>query len=185
MTKPFPFSHLMGRGANKEEEEEEEKAKKGRKAEDDKGDDKKTTEDQDDNKKPDSEDNKDDKQGDKKSSGDGGGGDGEDDDENKDVKKGRKAERARCAAIFGSQAAAGKADLAATLAFNTNMSAKEAITVLASLPASNQHVSLDQRMASVQQHHVGQDSKSAATGSGAQATADSMISLYNRINQGK
>ena len=56
----------------------------------------------------------------------------ETDEEKRAYKRGKKAERARCAAIFGSQHASGRADLAASLAFNTGLSASAAIKVLAS-----------------------------------------------------
>jgi hypothetical protein len=48
----------------------------------------------------------------------------------------RRRERARCAAIFGSKAAGRNPVLAANLAFNTNMTRKEALAVLESTPAA-------------------------------------------------
>lgn len=47
------------------------------------------------------------------------------------VAGGRKAERARCSAIFAVKAAGARPDMAATLAFSTRMSVKEASEVLA------------------------------------------------------
>lgn len=77
-------------------------------------------------------------------------GDDDDDDEKKDDKESRrgkastaeyrrgvKAERARCAAIFGAKAAAANVPLAASLAFETGMSADAAIRVLKGQPAPN------------------------------------------------
>lgn len=57
------------------------------------------------------------------------------------VAGGRKAERARCRAIFANKTAGVRPDVAATLAFSTRMSVKEATEVLASTatvaPAGN------------------------------------------------
>jgi hypothetical protein len=76
--------------------------------------------------------------------------DDDDEDEEKDDKESRrgkastaeyrrgvKAERARCAAIFGAKAAAANVPLAASLAFETGMSADAAIRVLKGQPAPN------------------------------------------------
>lgn len=69
-------------------------------------------------------------------------GDEKDDDEKDDdeemrgdgpVASVRKRERERCAAIFAAPSAAGRPDIAATLAFNTSLSRKEAISVLDSI----------------------------------------------------
>lgn len=106
-------------------------------------------------------------------------------DENKDVKKGRKAERQRCAAIFNSKHASGRPDLAATLAFTTRLSAKEAIrvmrangrTVTGSVATLTQpkRKTLQDRMASEQQPRVG-----VTGGKKGNSTAEKMMSLYNR-----
>lgn len=50
--------------------------------------------------------------------------------------KARLRERERCAAIFGSKHAAGKVELACSLAFDTSLTRKEAIAVLAKTPAA-------------------------------------------------
>lgn len=72
----------------------------------------------------------------------------EDDKEAKSFRAGRAAERKRCAAIFASPAAAGRPDLAATLAFGTNQTSAEAIAVLgaANTPLGRSRT-LDDRMA--------------------------------------
>lgn len=66
--------------------------------------------------------------------------DAEDDDEemrgNSACAKARRRERARCAAIFASPAAANNPVLAANLAFQTSMSRKEALAVLESTPGA-------------------------------------------------
>jgi hypothetical protein len=58
----------------------------------------------------------------------------EEDDRDPKARAARKRERARCAAIFGSKAAAGRVASAAHLAFNTKMTASQAIGVLKTLP---------------------------------------------------
>lgn len=108
-------------------------------------------------------------------------GDDEDDDENKDVKKGRRAERKRCARIFGSKAAAGRPDMAAHLAFNTRMSSSEAISTLKAMGAvqpATQRPSLDSRMRAEQQVRISPDAQAPAAGTAA-ALVHQMTSLYN------
>lgn len=75
----------------------------------------------------------------------------EDEKEAKGFRAGRLAERKRCAAIFSSPAAAGRPDLAATLAFSTRQSSAEAIAVLTTATAPGTQPrgrrTLDDRMA--------------------------------------
>ncbi|HCU0876707.1 TPA: hypothetical protein OUF71_003862, partial [Morganella morganii] len=107
--------------------------------------------------------------------------DAEDDDENKDVKKGRRAERKRCARIFGSKAAAGRPDMAAHLAFNTRMSSSEAISTLKAMGAvqpATQRASLDSRMRAEQQVRISPDAQAPAAGTAA-ALVHQMTNLYN------
>lgn len=192
MPKMSRFAHLLGRRAladesdeHDETEEEEEKGKKGQKAKgrkaeeekddpdaDDEDDDADADDDSDD---PDAEEDDDDK----------GAEDGDDDDDNKAVKKGRRAERNRCARIFGSKYASGNTALAASLAFDTGMSSKQAIRVMASSgvqagqTGGSARVSLDQRMAAVKNHHIGEDNKPASM-STPKGAASAMAALYNR-----
>lgn len=199
----FTFAHLIGRKAKATEEDDEKTRKaKGRRAEDD--DDEENAE----NDEPESEDHDDEKEGrkakkakSKKAKDDdedpdaeddenaeGDDEDAEDDEDNKDVKKGRRAERKRCARIFGSKAAAARPDMAAHLAFNTNLSSSEAISTLKSMggvsaPQSNRR-SLDARMREEEQVRLGQDAQVAPEGS-AEAVAQRMMSLYNRHKGGK
>lgn len=194
----FSFAHLLGlnkaakasraveeeeedQNAEEEDENEEDagksskKGKKAKKAEDDdpdaEDDDPDAEDDEDD---PDVEDDEDDPDAE------------EEEDENKDVKKGRKAERQRCAAIFSSKHAAGRPDLAATLAFTTRLSAKEAIRVMRSNGRTvmgatvelmqPKRQTLQDRMSKEPQPRVG------VTGGkkGGNSTAEKMMSLYNR-----
>lgn len=67
--------------------------------------------------------------------------DGDDDSDKEEMRgrspiaRARSRERARCSAIFMSRHAAGNPAMAAELAFNTTLSRKEAIAVLAAAPA--------------------------------------------------
>ncbi|KQN00562.1 hypothetical protein [Sphingomonas sp. Leaf25] len=89
----------------------------------------------------------------------------EDEKEAKGFRAGRLAERKRCAAIFSSPAAAGRPDLAATLAFSTRQSSAEAIAVLTTATAGGTQPrgrsTLDDRMAGRREARPG-------TGTGAQ-----------------
>lgn len=192
----FTFAHLIGRKAKATEEDDEKTHKaKGRRVEDD--DDEENAENDD----SEPEDQDDEKEGrkakkakSKKAEDDDEDPDAEDDDEdaeddedNKDVKKGRRAERKRCARIFGCKAAATRPDMAAHLAFNTNLSSSEAISTLKAMgstpaPQSNRR-SLDARMREEEQVRLGQDAQVAPEGS-AEAVAQRMTSLYNRHKGG-
>lgn len=192
----FTFAHLIGLGKKARASEEDENKKvrkaKGRKAEEDERDE----DAEDDEDREDAEEQDDEKQGHKakKAEGDdadpdaeddedaeGDDEDAEDDDENKDVKKGRRAERKRCARIFGSKAAAGRPDMAAHLAFNTRMSSSEAISTLKAMGAvqpATQRASLDSRMRAEQQVRISPDAQAPARGS-ADALVQQMTRLYN------
>lgn len=192
----FTFAHLIGLGKKARASEEDENKKvrkaKGRKAEEDERDE----DAEDDEDREDAEEQDDEKQGRKakKAEGDdddpdaeddedaeGDDEDAEDDDENKDVKKGRRAERKRCARIFGSKAAAGRPDMAAHLAFNTRMSSSEAISTLKAMGAvqpATQRASLDSRMRAEQQVRISPDAQAPAHGS-ADALVQQMTRLYN------
>ncbi|MEX9957883.1 hypothetical protein AB7W87_15215 [Providencia alcalifaciens] len=199
----FTFAHLIGRKAKATEEDDEKTRKaKGRRVEDDDEEenaenDDPESEDQDDekegrkakkakSKKAEDDDEDPDAEDDENAEGDDE--DAEDDEDNKDVKKGRRAERKRCARIFGSKAAAARPDMAAHLAFNTNLSSSEAISTLkamggASAPQSNRR-SLDARMREEEQVRLGQDAEVAPTGS-AVSIVNKMTSLYNSNKGGK
>ncbi|HEM8140359.1 TPA: hypothetical protein U2M34_003296 [Providencia rettgeri] len=199
----FTFAHLIGRKAKATEEDDEKTRKaKGRRVEDDDEEenaenDDSESEDQDDekegrkakkakNKKAEDDDEDPDAEDDENAEGDDE--DAEDDEDNKDVKKGRRAERKRCARIFGSKAAAARPDMAAHLAFNTNLSSSEAISTLkamggVSAPQSNRR-SLDARMREEEQVRLGQDAEVAPTGSAA-SIVNKMTSLYNSNKGGK
>lgn len=199
----FTFAHLIGRKAKATEEDDEKTRKaKGRRAEDDDEEesaenDDPESEDQDDekegrkakkakSKKAEDDDEDPDAEDDENAEGDDE--DAGDDEDNKDVKKGRRAERKRCARIFGSKAAAARPDMAAHLAFNTNLSSSEAISTLkamggVSAPQSNRR-SLDARMREEEQVRLGQDAEVAPTGSAA-SIVNKMTSLYNSNKGGK
>ncbi|MCG5369884.1 hypothetical protein L7834_009330 [Providencia rettgeri] len=194
----FTFAHLIGRKAKATEEDDEKTRKsKGRRVEDDDEEenaenDDLESEDQDDEKegrkakKAKSKKAEDDDDEDPDAEDDDE--DAEDDEDNKDVKKGRRAERKRCARIFGSKAAAARPDMAAHLAFNTNLSSSEAISTLKAMggapaPQSNRR-SLDARMREEEQVRLGQDAEVAPAGSAA-SIVNKMTSLYNSNKGGK
>ncbi len=181
----FTFAHLIGLG-KKARASEEDEDKKVRKAEEDEHDE----DAEDDENREDAEEQDDEKQGrkakkaeddDDDADAEGDEEDAEDDDENKDVKKGRRAERKRCARIFGSKAAAGRPDMAAHLAFNTRMSSSEAISTLKAMGAVQpvtQRASLDSRMREEQQVRISPDAQAPVRGS-ADALVQKMTGLYN------
>lgn len=195
MKNKFSFAHLLGlnkaaKASRAEEEEEEQNAeeeeeneegddkssKKGKKAKKANEDDPDAEEDDPDAEEddPDAEDDDDDPDAEE-----------DEEDENKDVKKGRKAERERCAAIFSSRHAAGRPDLAATLAFTTKLSAKEAIRVMrangrtvtggAVQLGQPKRQTLQDRMANEPHPKIGVNG-----GKSGGSTAEKMMSLYNR-----
>ncbi|WP_337660817.1 hypothetical protein [Serratia marcescens] len=194
------FAHLLGlnKKASEEEDDDKEKSKKAksRRAEEERDDeedaedddDRKDMED-DDDREPDAEDDDDDKEKGKKAKSRRAEEDDEDaeEDENRDVKKGRRAERKRCAAIFGSKHAAGRPDMAAHLAFNTRMSAREAIDTLATVgavaPQPQGRKSLDARMRESEQARLGPDGEKPATGKN--ALVSKMTSLYDTARGNK
>ncbi|AOM40501.1 hypothetical protein [Xenorhabdus hominickii] len=148
-------------GAEDDEEQDEEKeGKKGKKA-------KKAKSEDDEDDDPDAEDDDED--------------DDPDAEDDEDVKKGRRAERKRCARIFGSQYAAGRPDMAAHLALNTSMSASEAISTLKAMgtvQSQPYRASLDSRMQAEPPVRVGPDASQPATGS-PEALVSKMTGLYN------
>lgn len=108
----------------------------------------------------------------KKARADDKNGDG-DDDEKEDgpsARAGVMRERRRCAAIFGSRHASGRPDLAAHLAFNTTMSAAEAIGTMKTLVggekagARSARSTLADRMQAESVPNPGQGASAAPTG---------------------
>ncbi|QCO14001.1 hypothetical protein D3869_01445 [Azospirillum brasilense] len=180
-TSPFasknPFAHLLGRKpSGKKAEEDDRKDDTESKAEDDDADAEEgdETEDEDDKKSKKSkkaEDDSDD--GNAENDDSDGDGDTEEDSDKDNAKKasggkkgktyadGRAFERARCAKIFGCAAAADRPDVAARLAFNTDMNpdaAVEVLTVAAEAggrQSSRRTSGLSDRMASVPNPKVG------------------------------
>ncbi|CVA07099.1 hypothetical protein [Serratia marcescens] len=194
------FAHLLGlkKKASEEEDDDKEKSKKAksRRAEEERDDEEDAEDDDDredmeddDNREPDAEDDDGDKEKGKKAKSRRAEEDDEDaeEDENRDVKKGRRAERKRCAAIFGSKHAAGRPDMAAHLAFNTRMSAREAIDTLATVgavaPQPQARKSLDARMRESEQARLGPDGEKPATGKN--ALVSKMTSLYDTARGNK
>ncbi|MCW2454626.1 UNVERIFIED_ORG: hypothetical protein M2414_002365 [Rahnella aquatilis] len=202
------FSHLFGRSASASEEDEDEKEKskkaKGRRAEEDDQDDqdekdksKKSQRAEEDGDDSDDEDDKDKEKSKKAKSrraedddddadaeeDEGDDDDGDDDEDDHDVKKGRRAERNRISRILGSKYATGKGPLAVSLAITTGMSSAAAIRVMASsgpAPVASQprRVSLDERMAKVENHQLGNDD---AGGPAVNSVVAKAAALYNQV----
>lgn len=185
--KPFSFAHLIGLGAAASEEDEDKKSKKAksRKAEEEERDDDAEDDDErdddaeDDDRDEDAEDDGDDPDASDDDDSDDGG---DNRKENKAAKNARISERKRCARIFGSAHAASNPALAASLAFNTGMSSKAAINVLASSaptaqPQATRKRSLDQRMRESHNVRLGPDGGNKTGGKS--ALVNKMTSLYN------
>ncbi|MDA5499778.1 DNA primase [Yersinia aleksiciae] len=180
------FAHMFGFGAKAAEDTEEDKGKtkkaKGRQAEEDEKD--PEAEENDDDNNPDDQDEKDPNAEDDSDDADadeGSDDDGDDDTEDRNVKKGRSAERQRCARIFGSKHATGRGDLAVSLALNSGMSSAAVIRVLtsttATVPASAPRKrSLDERMQAHGNAQPGQDTAAASKGA---SLVNKMTSLYD------
>jgi hypothetical protein len=161
LAQALPFAHLLGlgvraeddnggarRGSRAEDDERDEDDKKGKRAEDDDKDEKKDArraeedDDKDERAEDDKDDQKDDDKDGKRANSKADDEDLDDDDDSDDEMRGKSAnakarrrERARCAAIFNCEAAGVRPDVAASLAFTTTMSRKEAISVLRSAAA--------------------------------------------------
>ncbi|MGH1472837.1 DNA primase [Yersinia proxima] len=183
------FAHLFGRGAKASEETEddnkESKKAKGRQAEDDKKDPDAEENDDDSNDNPDDQDKDPDAEDDSDDADaeEGDENDGDDNTDDRNVKKGRRAERNRCARIFGSKHATGRGDLAVSLALNSGMSSAAVIRVLASTTATTpvsasapRKRSLDERMQAVGNAQPGQDAVAASKGA---SMVTRMTSLYD------
>lgn len=115
-------------------------------------------------------------------------------DEDDKEKAARTRERARCAAIFGSKAAGSRPDLAAHLAFNTSMSASEAIGMLGAVAASAAPAvpataaaprqSLASRMLNVPAQNVGAGAAAAPAANSPQSAA-AMIIAAGKARRGE
>lgn len=169
------FAHLLGISAKASEDEED---KKVQKAEDDEKEDEKDeeAEEAEEEEEPKSkksnkaEDEQDDTSAEEDDSSD-------DEDESPDAKKARAAENKRCAAIFASPHAAHNVGLAAHLAFETRVSAAEAIKMMQlSAGGTSSKTLLDQRMQSLSAPKLGQDAQHKSA-----STADQMKAIYNRV----
>lgn len=180
------FAHLagLGRRATRAETDDrkDDQAKGKRAEEDDKDPDAEDPDDEkekaeDDDTDPDAEDPDDEKEK------------AEDEDDAKKAKSkgkgyaaGRADERKRCALIFATPHAEGQAHVAARLAFSTNLSATEAIGLLAETSASipQGKRGLGERMSSVPNPAVGPDGGSAPEAGSAAETIARMTSVYDR-----
>jgi hypothetical protein len=183
------FAHLLGLPAAAARAEEDDKDdKKGPGAEDSDDEDAKRM---DDDK---SGDDKDEKGAKGKAAKDDEGDEEDEEDEDKDKAEGdesdkekaaRQSERARCAAIFASPAAATRPDMAAHLAFNTDMGAKAAVEMLGAIAAGGAAPrGLASRMAGVTIPNVGASAPAGKQATGA-ASAASMIIEAGKKRRGE
>ena len=181
----LPFAHLLGMSAARAEDDE---VKQG--ADESDEDFAKRMEEKDEQEK---ENDAKKAEEDKKEAGDDEDGD-EDEDDADDEKKGKKAkkakegddekekaarasERARCAAIFKCGAAGARPDVAAHLAFETDMSSANAIAMLGAVAAGApaRPGNLASRMAAVQAPNVGASAGAAPAANSAQGVAARII----------
>ena len=179
------YAHLLGikpKGARAEGDDDDEKAKKAkaRRAEEN-DDDEENAEENDDEENADDDDEPTGKKAKGKKAGD-------DEDEADAKARGRAIERKRCARIFGSKAAGIRPDMAAELAFGSDLSSSAAIRLLEQSAAfgapQGGRMTLDERMRGEQKHRLEQDAQQpAATGTAGKISA--MTALYNQVNGGK
>lgn len=107
-----------------------------------------------------------------------------DEREQKAMARGARQERARCKSIFACEGAGVRPDMAAHFAFNTTMSAEEAVGTLNAFAEGSSRggkQSLDRRMESVQTPNPGSADLPPPDMSTAQGTAAAMVSVYNGV----
>lgn len=207
MSFPQKFAHLLGIKPKGSKAEDDDEKARGRAEDDDReenaeddDDDKpqgrkakgKRAEDDDDDERADDgdDDDADAEEDDEKPQGRKAKGKRADDDEDEaDAKaRGRAIERKRCMRIFTSKAAGIRPDMAASLAFTTDLSATAAIAQLEQAAAFGAppggRMSLDERMRGEQKHRLGQDAKQPEA-SGPNALVARMTALYDKSQGAK
>lgn len=184
MSKLKNFAHLLGRSARASEDDDEKesrKAKSGR-AEDDEKDESSAEDEKDKSAEEDNEEkNADEGDDDNNDDDENASEDDGDEKESPSVKKGRRAERARCAAIFACREASFRPDMAAHLAFNTSMSAREAVSLMKTIgtQGTRRGDSLASRMAGEPDYRAGQDSSRHQQGASSEMAG--LLNAYNTI----
>lgn len=104
----------------------------------------------------------------------------EDEDEPQSAKNAKLAERKRCKAIFNCSAAGARPDMAAYLAFDTNLSVKGAVKMLnQAVDGEPRRSGLNARMAGQKLPNIGSDS----TSSKPKSMAQSMMSTYDKLKK--
>jgi hypothetical protein len=190
ITSALGFAHLLGLPAAAAARVDDDKEdKKDPDADDgDDGDDAKADDsDKDDKKDAKADDGQepDDEKDESKAKSKAGAEDGDDEDDSDKEKAARQSERARCAAIFASPAAATRPDMAAHLAFNTGMSSKAAVEMLGAIAAGGAAPrGLASRMASTSIPNVGASAPAGKQATGA-ASAASMIIEAGKKRRGE
>lgn len=184
------FAHLLGlRPSGKRVEESDSEEKESKRAEEEDEEKEKAEEDEDEEKaeeddedaKAEDPDDESEEEKEKEEAKKAKGGKG------KTYAAGRADERKRCSSIFSSPHAAGLPHVAAQLAFTTNLSAQQAIAVMAGVAVTGQPQGkrgLGERMASVPNPAVGPDGGSAPEKGSAAETIARMTSAYNRATGG-
>jgi hypothetical protein len=117
---------------------------------------------------------------------DGDSDDDEGDDEAKAVSAARQAERARCAAILKSEHAKGRADVAQTLAFESDLSTEAAISVMAKLgpaptAATAAPTDMAELLASVPRVEIGAGGGPAPAADSAEAIVAAALAVGRKV----
>ena len=116
----------------------------------------------------------------------------EEDDDDEDVsaaaKSGRRAERARCRKIFSSPAAGQRPDVAAQLAFTTNLPSAEALGILqaaagGAAPQASRRI--DERMSRVSVPAIGADGGDPPRTDAPKGKAAAIVAAMNKARGGK
>jgi hypothetical protein len=190
ITAALGFAHLLGLpAASASGPEDDEKKQRADESDDDyakrmEGDDKDGDEEGDEKKGAKKAEGDDDKKDDAKSEG---GKEEQPDDEDDKEKAARASERARCAAIFASPAAGARPDMAAHLAFNTDMSPSAAVEMLTAISAGGtaQPRGLASRMAAVNTTNVGASAPAGKGAAGGASGAAAMIIEAGKKRRGE
>ena len=187
MVASLSFAHLLGQPAGaKAEDGGDEDDKKQRTDESDEDYAKRMEEEEDEKKKEDARRAEEEEKEEKKKEEEAKKAKKAEEDEDDKEKAARVNERARCASIFKSAAAATRPDVAAHLAFNTSMPSAEAISMLETfaIGGAPQPSSLASRMANVKTPNVGAGA-AAAPAAGSDAAVTAQIIAAGKIRRGE
>ena len=163
----LPYAHLLGVSAKAEDKDENEMKQGADESDEDYA--KRMEEEDEDKKESKAEQEDEDKDNDgmkskskAKSEDDDGDGTDEDEDKKDNARAAKVSERARCKAIFACESAGIRPDVAAHLAFETDMSSADAVAMLKTVAVGGKSSGLASRMASVKLPNVGSGAESGA-----------------------